>query len=251
MKIIIFSFLISFASIFATDSPIYPKEAHNELEVSSISSLEISLNEFIERGGTIIRLEGDVEPFQFHTNDVIFPACSAGYNRSQIIWNLFRPYSEKVLLNKPHATQFGFDPFNGKANWFRVNAVEKDEFEAWAGVPRSEKFGYELFSKWLSKKNATEEELNWMLDYYNRAYYHPEHLNGLRRIYITFAKNAHIHLFRLNQTNESLENVIVLFFPIEDLVKTPLPDWKTYPGSKKCYKELAKIVSSHLDFSAL
>lgn len=248
-KTICFFMIIPFISLFSTECPVHVNEAQPELQAMPESSVETCFNEFISKGGTIIRLEGDVKPFQLSPNDIVFPACSGGNNRSQTLWNLLRPYADKITLNKPHATQYGFDPFNGKANWNRANPQKHDEFVLWAGVLKSPKLGWDVFASWLNKTDATPEEMNKMTEYYNEHYYHIDNLNGFRRVYITFAKNAHIHMYRLNQTNESLENVIVLFFPIEDLIKNPLPEWNTYHGSKKAYQELAKKISAYLDLT--
>jgi hypothetical protein len=233
-------------------TPIFFHETDDELQNNEGSSLETSLLEFTAKGGTIIRLEGDAEPYQLLPGDMVFPACSGGNNRSQTLWNLLRSYSNKISLKQPHATQYGFDPYNRKANWLRIKPPQQnDEFFLWAGVAKSEKLGWDIFADWLTRSEAAPEELNIMLNFYNQEYYNPNLPEGTRRIYITFAKNAHIHLYRLNQTNTSLENVVVLFFPLEDLIKHPLPVWDTYPGSIKSYIEFAGILSPYLDFTKL
>lgn len=83
------------------------------------------------------------------------------------------------------------------------------------------------------------------------AYYSCEMTPDIRKVYITFAKNGHTHLYRLNEVNRSLENVVVLLFPLEDLIYTPLPEWNTYPYSIKSYCELAAILRSYLDCAQL
>ncbi len=227
-------------------------EADEDLEQNEQSSLKIALAEFLAKGGAIVRLDKDAPPYPLAPGDMIFPACSGANNRSQTLWNILRPYSDQITLMPPHATRYGFDPYNGQVNWHRTNHTQhKDEFILWAGIAKSQKFGWDVFEAWLSKKDATPEELDWMLEYYNNHYYNPDIPPGTRRIYITFAKNAHIHLYRLSQVNESLENVVVLFFPLEDLIKSPLPKWHTYPRSLKSYVELANILKSYLDFSQL
>lgn len=88
-----------------------------------------------------------------------------------------------------------------------------------------------------------------MTKYYNTHYYHPDLPQGSRRVYITFTKNAHTHLHRLNATNGSLKDVYVIVYPIEDLIAHPLPEWETYPRSLKTYQELASILIKYLNFS--
>jgi hypothetical protein len=231
---------------------IFANECDEDLELEESSNLETSLAEFSAKGGTLIRLEGMTSPFQFAAGDMVFPACSGANNRSQTLWNLLRIYEGAITVQLPHATRYGFDPYNGQANWNRTIHVQKDdEFINWAGVSKSAKFGWALFNDWLLREETTESELATMTAYYNTHYYNPPHHAGTRRIYITFAKNAHVHLHRLNQTNTTLENVFVLFFPLEDLIAHPLPEWETKPQSLKAYRELAALIEKYLDFSQL
>jgi len=46
-----------------------------------------------------------------------------------------------------------------------------------------------------------------------------------------------------------LENVVVLFYPIEDVIAKPPKEWETYPRSVKTYKELAAMLEKYLDLS--
>jgi hypothetical protein len=236
------------------DSLIYPHETDKELQEDPTSSLETSLREFKAKGGTLIRLDGDTVPYQILPGDMVFPSCSGAQNRSQTLWNLLRPYSDRISLKQPHATFYGFDPYNGKANWLRKKSsdqVHNDEFHLWAGVARSPKLGWNIFEGWFTRSDATPEVLETMLNYYTREYFNPDIPAETRRIYITFQRNAHIHLYRLHQTNDSLENVVVLFYPIDDLIKHPLPEWDAAPRSIKTYIELAKKLERHLDLSQL
>lgn len=204
------------------------------------------LAEFEAKGGVFVRMENDTL-FQLRQGDVVFPACSAGQNRSQTIWASLLKFSDKITLMPPHATQYGLDPYNDQPNWLKAKeALSEEGFIAWAGLPKSEKFGWDLFPHFLEMKNPSQDNLSLLKDYFNKTYYHPEAYLKDRRIYVTFQKNAHIHLFRLNQTNESLEKVVVLFFPLDDLIKHPLPEWETEPGSLKSYKELSKLILKHL-----
>ncbi|MDR3624307.1 MAG: hypothetical protein P4L16_04110 [Chlamydiales bacterium] len=231
---------------------IYAHEADEELEQNKNSSLAVVLFEFTAKKGTLVRLEGDAAPYALTPGDVVFPACSGGKNRSQTLWNLLRPYNDKITLMPPHATRYGFDPYNARSNWHRTSfAQKKDEFVLWVGIEKCQKFGWNIFESWLSKPEGTPDELAIMLEYYNKHYYNPNLSPGTKRIYIVFAKNAHVHLYRLNQTNKSLEDVVVLFFPLKDLIAHPLPSWNTYPRSVKSYRELANILKCYLDFSKL
>lgn len=232
--------------------PITVEETEAELQSNPESSIETLWKQFTAKGGVLIRMDNGVSPFQLLPGDVVFPSCSGGNNRSQTLWGLLRPYADRIILKQPHATQYGFDPYNGQPNWLRIKSANKnDEFYLWTGVEKSKKLGWDLFRDWILKAEATPEELQPMLEFYNREYYAYQVPAGTRRIYITFAKNAHVHLFRLNQTNESLANVIVLFYPLEDLIKHPLPEWNTFHGSVKSYSELAALIRRYLDLSKL
>lgn len=231
---------------------IYQNEAEDDLELNQETSLNIVWEQFLAKGGTLIRLEGNVKPFQLQVGDVVFPSCSGGQNRSQTLWAVLRPYSDKLVLMPPHATRYGFDPYNGLINWKRKeHGYKYDEFKKWSGFAKSTKFGWDLFADQLSRTELTTEEFNMLRSYYDKAYYNPENMSGMRRIYITFAKNAHVHLYRLVQTNDSLENVIVLFYPLEDLIAHPLPEWNTHRSSVKAYTELSNLIKLRLDLSLL
>ena len=233
-------------------SPIDWNEVDEDLQSVEGSSLMKVLTVFQEKGGTIIRLDGNAAPYQLLPGDMVFPSCSAGINRSQTLWNVLRPYSDKITLRQPHATRYGLDPFNGKVNWHRVEGkASSDDYYLWAGVERSPRFGFDVFNAWLEKKEATPEELQIISSYYDREYYNPDIPAGTRRVYITFSKNAHAHLYRLNQANRSLENVVVLYFPLADMIKHPLPEWNTYQASLKSYVEFSNILKAYLDFDRL
>lgn len=236
------------------DHLIHPIEVDDKLEQDPHSSSREMLTQFIEKGGTFVRLDKHCVPFPLAVGDVVFPACSGGNNRSQTLWNLLRPYSNEIALMHPHATQYGFDPYNGTINWQRGHHAQKnDEFMLWAGIPKATKFGWDVFEEYLSKdaSEVTPEEIQTMSEYYSTKYFNPEVTESTRKVYLTFAKNAHIHLYRLNQVNETLENVVVVFFPLEDLIHAPKESWRTHPRSIKAYEQLAHILRSRLDFAQL
>lgn len=239
-------FKILFYCLTATNNFILPQETYEE-----ITPVSEAMEEYLAKGGTFIRMEGS-NTFKFQEGDVVFPACSGGQNRSQTTWALLHPYSQKLILMPPHATQYGLDPINGEANWLKIKEHQaNDQFEAWAGFSKSEKFGWDLFPEVFSKKEATPEVIAPLKAFYDQKYYNPTHFENKRRVYITFQKNAHIHVYRLNQTNTSLKNVVVLCYPLDDLIKHPLPEWNTLPGSIRTYQELSKLIKKQLDLSDL
>lgn len=231
-------------------SLIYPHETIKSLESQKDTSAQVLLSNFLAKGGTFIRLE--TKPFAFLEGDLIFPSCSGGNNRSQVLWHILRSYTNHITLMPPHATQYGFDPYNNLSNWKQIKHERKgDEFFLWAHASKCQKLGWDVFENLLLKTKASLDELSLMKKYYNQNYYSPDFSSDKRRIYITFEKNAHIHLYRLNQTNASLENVILLLLPINDLISKPLPEWNTFPRSEKAYREFSSIIESLFDFKNL
>ena len=223
-----------------------------DLETHPECCLKTCLENFHKKGGTLICLEDDTEPFAFIKGDIVFPACSGANNRSQTLWNLLRVYEPEIKVMRPHATRYGFDPYNAAMNWHRTrHTIPEDEFFLWAGVAKSQKFGWDQFESWLVKTKVTGDELTTLWNYYTNEYYNPALPAGSKRIYIAFAQNAHVHLYRLIQTNVSLENVTVLYIPLRDMIADPLPEWQTYPQSKEAYRRLAELISLYLDFSEL
>lgn len=222
-----------------------------ELEECIESSLSTVFKQFMAKGGTIHCLSEENEPFALAVGDYVFPSCSGGYNRSQTLWNILRPFADKICLHQPHATRYGFDPYNGKANWLDPDFRCNDEFFHWAGIGKSPIFGFEFAEQWLSIIDIGKETLALLKDFYDCNYYAPYLPEGTRRVYITFEKNAHVHLYRLVHTNECLDSVVVLYFPLPDLIYTPLPEWKTYPSSVEAYSKLASILRSRLNFEQL
>lgn len=231
------------------------REAEPDLEKNPKTSLKNVYQEFIAKGGTIYRLEGDAKPFTFLPGDVVFPSCSAGKNRSQTLWNLLRPYNGIITVMPPHATRYGFDPYNDCLNIHRYpdthTVPEDDMFYAWSGTHRSARFGWSCYEKYLNKEELTPEELKEMKAFYNRNYFNPAPFKDKRRIYITFDLNAHVHLARLSESNDSLKNVIVLYFPLKDFINHPKTEWNTQRHSLKTYQEFSKILEKHLDFTKL
>lgn len=238
---------------------IHLSEADPDLQQNETTCLQQCMDEFIKKSGTLIRLEenDDLEKFHIIEGDAIYPACSGGNCRSQTLWVLFRDFNDKIVLFPPHATRYGFDPYNNKVNWHRtyIVAPPEDEYTLWTGTPKPTKFGFDVFAEFNDIEDMPEEELKVLSDYYSQNYYGSESSwngrKGKRRIYFSFAKNTHAILYRLNQTNDTLENVIVAHIPMEDLISHPLPEWDTYPLSVTAYTQLSQILHNFFDFSNL
>lgn len=238
-----------------------PFVVQKDLQSNSETTGKKCLKNFKAKGGTFITLnpfEKKPTPFVLLPGDIVYPGCSAGFCRSQTLWALLAPYRSSITLFAPHATRYGCDPFNGKVNWRGHENLShlKDEFVAWAGYPKILRFGYDRLPRWKKMgSNPTAKDLAKITEYYDEHYYGPfsvsKELRGGRRVYITFAVNAHVLLYRLNQNHEELHDVVVVHIDLDDLISKPLSEWNTHARSEFTYKKMAKLLESVLDFSLL
>lgn len=236
----------------ASELALHPNEAEIDLQHNEETSWEACLAEFTKKKGTFLRVENQ-QKITLLPGDAVYPICSGGFCRSQTLWVILKEHRDKILLFPPHAARYGFDPYNGKVNWHRNDSNETiyDEFELWAKEPKRTRFGYDAFHSWTSLNEVSEEKLKQISDYYNNHYFGPESsLNGQqgkRRVYVSFDKNTHVVLLRLNQANHDLDHVFVVHFPLLDLVTHPLPEWNTFSRSAASYREFATLLSNFIE----
>lgn len=244
-------------SAFAAD-PTYYFKVENHLEKHAGKRGRECLREFLLRGGSFHSYPHDVSSFTLEEGDAVYPICSGGWCRSQTLHALLKPYDETIVLFPPHAARLGWDPYNGQINRYRNYEGEKkhDEFALLFDREKELRIGFENDAEWKTIEHSpTKEGLALIRAYYNKHLFGPESSfqgrQGKRRVYITFASNAHVVLFRLLETNTSLENVHIVALDIVDLVSHPLKEWKTAPRSKKAYqafyKSLQKIIEVNTD----
>lgn len=237
-------------------------QAEEELEQHPHSTAELSLQTFFQKGGHLHPisdlLEGDEPAFQLQKEDAIYPICSGGWCRSQTLWALLHPFSDKIVLFPPHAARLGWDPFNGKTNRDRLCPFRTtpDEFSTWFGQDKALRFGFENTDKWDPLQKApTEEGLNEITRYYDQGYFGPNSIwqgkKGKRRIYIAFATNVHVVLHRLNQANDQLNSVTVVAIDSEDIITSPPASWNTPSRSVKAYAQFAEALKKALDIRLL
>lgn len=247
------------AAIQLTEHVLLPKEADSDLEAHAISSVKKVQEEFLRRGGTLVRLgnPSDGIAVQILPGDAVYPVCSAGFCRSQTLWVLLKPFNDKIVLFPPVGARYGFDPYNGKINWnFNIKfETVKDEFTLWAKEPKATRFGYREFGHWRGRETASQEDLRQVAEFFNKHFFGPESSwkgnKGQRRVYLTFDRNTHVVLYRLIQNNENLNQVVVAHFPFRDLISEPPPEWNTVKNSAAAYEEYSKILKPLLDFSKL
>lgn len=227
------------------------EEADQDLLLQGVG-LEDVLQKFQKLDGKFFRVHKN-EKCVLLEGDIVFPACSAGFCRSQTLWTLLKKAEDKIYLHPPHATRYGFDPYNDKMNWQRhCDHVLFDEFKQWAQMPKAVRFGFERYEHLFADQSADEQLLMQMKAYYDTKYYGPETRHPSKRaVYLSFDKNTHAILHRLLQANENLHNVFVYHFPLKDLISHPLPEWNTVPLSIEAYQQFSNILKELIDLSQL
>lgn len=231
------------------------------LEQNAVTSGVSCMATFRNKGGRLITLNpfsSTRATFELERGAIIYPSCSGGFRRSQTLWALLLPYanSGSIRLAPPHATRYGGDPYNGHVSWHENDEEENkpgDEFECWSGFPKVRRLGFEQLATWEHqlKTSSAESLLPEITQYYNDNYYAPAEALEKHRIYITFAVNAHIHLHRLNESNQSLSKVTVVHIDLDDLITNPPEEWNTSRASSTAYDQFSKLLQQVIDCSAL
>lgn len=225
--------------------------------LEKIQSGKSCKEEFEGKQGTLVVISPDNDSHQVFTvvpGDDIRISCSAGWCRSQTLFQIFERYSE-ITKHAPHGVRDYIDPATGIARW-TVNLEKEnlpDEFEAYFGVPKVHRLGHAEFSHLRDTVVPSQDLLNEITEFYNKHYYSPESYDREtnRIVFITFAANAHAVLYRLNQTNSDLSRHIVVVIDLDDYITSPLPEWNTYPRSVEAYKNYEEILTPLFDFTLL
>ncbi len=230
-----------------------PFRVDETLEQNDETKGKRCLETFIAKGGQFHHLDPNrVDRFVLFPNDIVYPSCSAGYNRSQTLFVILSNFS--ITLFAPHATRLGFDPYNDKANWHvnKEKDKEADGFAKWANRERETRFGFDHF-KYLFDENPSIETLREIRKYFDDHYFGPSIGNEMkdrRRVYITFAQNAHVIIHRLNQTNEELNHVVVVSIDLDDYIGKPL-DANVGSNSEIAFAIFSQILMRLIDVTQL
>lgn len=225
--------------------------------IQLIQSGKSSKEEFESKNGTLLVInpsDASHRVFTVTPGDDIRISCSAGWCRSQTLYQIFNAY-QGIINRAPHGTRDYLDPATGKAKW-TVNLEKEslsDEFELYFGVPKVLRVGHAEFEHLRNNLNPSQDTLEGVTGFYNKNYYGPESVDSdtNRIIYITFAANAHAILYRLNQTNADLSRHTVVVIDLDDYITSPLPQWNTYARSTKAYQNYERILRPLFDFSLL
>lgn len=238
-----------------------PFKKDNDLERNPNSSAQNCLHNFLHKGGTlkcIPNLESSKQQVQINFGDAVYPVCSGGWCRSQALWAILWPFSDKIILFPPHAARVGWDPYNGQINRYKnyVQEVVYDEFESSFGIEKALRFGFEHDSEWKSiEKTPTNKGLTEISQFYDKHFFSAESAwqgrRGKKRIYITFSNNAHVTLYRLNQNNESLKDVTVVAIDSEDLITYPPANLNTTARSIQAYEYFVTLLKKIFDVRGL
>lgn len=233
-----------------------------DLERDPNTTAESCLKNFFQKGGclkvipNLLELQGD--KIQIYPGDAIYPICSGGWCRSQALWAILYPFSDQIVLFPPHAARVGWDPYNGKINRYRNYPQElvPDEFSTFFGMNKALRFGFENNTEWKSiEKLPTSTGLNKISQFYEQYYFglnstwHGK--QGERRVYIAFSNNAHVTLYRLNQSNQNLQGVTVIAIESEDLITYPPTSLNTTSRSSKAYGHFAGLLLEIFDLARL
>lgn len=233
-----------------------------DLERTPNTSAQKCLQEFSQKCGTIQCISSFTEMIvpkvRLNLGDAIYPICSGGFCRSQALWAILHPFSDQIILFPPHAARVGWDPYNGQINRFRNYAQESvpDEFKAYFGIEKAQRFGFENDSEWkFIEQSPTSEELNKISQFYDQNYYGPSSSwrgqKGKKRVYIAFSNNAHVALYRLNQTNDDLKEVTLIAIESEDLITYPPSFLKATSRSTLAYEYFTDLLRRVLDLTEL
>jgi len=229
------------------------------LEKNALLTAEKCLEVFKSKGGAFYSVnpfaenECEKRPFSLKIGDKVFPSCSGGWCRSQVLYTkLLKYFPEKIELLSPHATRYGCDPYNGEINWNKNTdgEISTDAFKDWAGAERALRIGFENVHAWkYIESDPSKENLQELKQYYDQHYFGYESAQN-RRVYITFAANAHVILNRLNETNKSLDNAVVVHIDLDDSMTNPY-DARISKLSIEAFQAFSLLLESVLDVSDL
>lgn len=235
-----------------------PFHVDKDLEKNPNSTAKTCLQKFLQMGGilqSIPDLTAVTEPqVHLHVGDAVYPVCTGGSYRSQTLWAILKPLSDRILLFPPHAARVGWDPYTGVIKKTQSSGTSYDAFAEYFGCEKAVRFGNENTPEWRKiQASPTAEGIRRITEYYDTHYFGPEsrwqNNQGKRRIYIAFSHNAHVVLYRLLQTNDSLKNVVVIAIESDDLVCHPPAFLNTAPRSLQAYDYFANLLIPLFDLT--
>lgn len=194
--------------------------------------------EQFERKGGVVVTPTKQSLFQLFENDIIFPICHSGHNRSQVMYRLLSDINIDVQL--PHGAFNGFDPrfkSNAMGKYLYVPTIDPDtscklhQIESKAfffalGHLRQKKFGSEICNNGKAlisnEYPVTDEKVlqkqDDMVEYFDAEMFSlPE--GSRRKVFICFNKAVEVVIERLMKHSQ-MKNVVVVAVPFDDPCKT-------------------------------
>ena len=211
---------------------------------STKSEAERLLHNFDAKGGVIIQ-PTQKQVFRLLKDDIVFPVCHSGFNRSQVLFKVLKDITSiPMKIQNPHGCFNGFDPrFKQAPNYIPipdkvdesiksdVDYLYRDAFFLAFGHHRQPKFGYNqcdygqaiIASQYPVSDKEVIQNRNNMVDYFSNHYYSSPNSRSQRRVFICFNKAVESLIERLyllvKQRESRLDNVVVIALPIDDYCK--------------------------------
>lgn len=235
-----------------------PFHVDKDLEKDPNSTAKACLQKFLQMGGTlqtIPDLTAIREPqVHLHPNDAVYPVCTGGSYRSQTLWAILQPLADRILLFPPHAARVGWDPYTGSIKKTQSSGTAVDAFTEYFGFEKAIRFGNEHTPAWRQiQASPTEAGIKSISTFYDTHYFGPQsswqNKQGTRRVYIAFSHNAHVVMYRLLQTNDSLKDVVIVAIESDDLVCHPPAFLNALPRSLQAYDYFANLLIPLFDLT--
>lgn len=209
---------------------------HEDHRLKKSFPLNECLKHYLERGGTLIPIYRDVSGHLLGSipvmdNDLFYPVCSGAQCRSQVAYALLKILYPMHRVMPPHASRYGLDPYDGELHTiFRVNDFEA--FEAVFRQPKCMPFGNDE----VNAEDFTVEELKTYFD----EHYYGKSFEGKRRVFITFTTPTHVVVKRLLESNERVDDTVVVAIPLPDEITVPPEEIES--GSLEAYQRFVHLL---------
>lgn len=221
---------------FEYDKSYYIDTKKNRVSIDDIQSFS---DKFVKKGGQIIFVphdfsEAQKNPFKIYPTDYLKPICHAGRNRSQVLRLILKGLLKKSQRNNPNAdgkvfraygALSGIDPLNKKKSWYMKPTNKDIPFEKAFGQIKKVRFGEDdpNIQPFIGQKVANKESvLKNIRRFFKFNYFHIDEKDRNRRhIFFAFKSSIGVVLKRLEASNISLKNVILVTLPYEDDIHHP------------------------------
>lgn len=222
----------------------YNTVAYSDNKLKEAWPIHNCLETFLKKGGRIFFWEGEKDknfPFQIKQKDILYPICSGGQCRSQVLHLMLNEFKGEFKVTAPHASRVGYDPYNDELMIDHLPKIN-DKFSHAFGAKKKKQLGFTF----ASKSPRPIEELK---KYYDEKLWQCK--KDVRQVYISFSKPVHVVLKRLIEVNRTLNNVIVLAFPFDDEITFPPEKLGMKSGSVEAYHAFYNKLKSQFIYDSL